>query len=490
MKKIIFFVAALSVSFQMLIAQNEVDALRYSYVTGGTARYTSLGGAFGALGGDITCLSTNPAGMAVFQQSDFSITPSFEYINSEASFMSSTTTDFDYNFNINSFGYVGTSKFNKESSSLKNINFGIGYTRLNNFHQNTLINGDNTNNSMTDWFANRANGTHFSQLQNVDNFYSSLAWETYLINQVSLTDTMNYISVYNGVYGQNTSHAISRDGYLGEFDISLSANFNHLLYLGATFGIQPLRFEQTIFHSEVDSDDAIADFNSFNYTEHLYTHGTGLNFKFGLLARPVDWVRIGAAIHSPTFYNLSDEYSTEITSNFVNPDYSRTWYSSAGYYDYQLTSPFKAIGSLAFVIQKYGLISFEYEFVDYSLARLRAYDYTFIDENQAIQTEYKSTGNIKGGLEYRLGQLSLRAGAAYFGSPYVKGHINEGSYQMMYSGGLGFRGKSLYFDVAYAYITGNEGYLLYESSDPVLTSPVSDISKNSNRILATIGVKF
>jgi len=129
-------------------------------------------------------------------------------------------------------------------------------------------------------------------------------------------------------------------------------------------------------------------------------------------------------------------------------------------------------------------------FVDYSLARLRAYDYTFIDENQAIQTEYKSTGNIKGGLEYRLGQLSLRAGAAYFGSPYVKGHINEGSYQMMYSGGLGFRGKSLYFDVAYAYITGNEGYLLYESSDPVLTSPVSDISKNSNRILATIGVKF
>jgi len=481
----------MSISFQMLNAQNEVDALRYSYlVSGGTARYTALGGAFGALGGDITCLSTNPAGMAVFQQSDFSITPSFEFINSDANFLSSQTSDFDYNFNINSFGYVGTSKFNKESSSLKNINFGLGYTRLNNFHQNALINGDNTYNSMTDWFANRASGNHFSQLESVDNFYSSLAWETYLINQVSLTDTMNYLSVYNGVYGQNTQHAISRDGYLGEFDISLSANFNHMLYLGATFGIQPLRFEQTIFHTETDVDNAVPDFNSFSFKEHLYTHGTGLNFKFGVLARPVEWVRIGAAIHSPTFYNLSDEYSTEMSSNFVNPDYSRTWYSNAGYYDYQLTTPFKAIGSLAFVIQKYGLISLEYEYIDYSLSRLRAYDYTFVDENQAIQSEFKNASNIKGGIEYRLGQLSLRAGAAYFGSPYIKGHINEGAYQMMYSGGLGFRGKSMYFDVAYAYINGSEEYYLYESSVAGLTSPIADITKTSNRILATVGVKF
>lgn len=488
MKRILIPAVLIVLSMQMM-AQNEVDALRYSYlIPGGTARTTAMGGAFGALGGDITSLSTNPAGMAVYQQSEFTFTPAFEFINSNSVFLENRTGDFDYNFNVNSFGYVATSRFNKEDAGLKNINFGIGYTRLNNFHQNILISGDNPYNSMTDWFAARANGIHYSQLQNDDNFYSSLAWETYLINQVSLLDTLNYVSVNNGVYGQNTRHSISRDGYMGEWDISLSANYNHTLYFGATFGIQPVRFEQTVFHRENDADDVIADFNSFSFKESLYTKGTGLNFKFGFLVRPVEWVRFGAAIHSPTFYNLSDEYSTDLSSNFVSPQMSQTWYSKYGYYNYQLTTPFKAIANLAFIINKFALISFDYEYIDYSLSRLRAFDYTFIDENMAVQDEYTGAHNIKGGIEYRLGFLSLRAGAAYFGNPYsTAGEINNSAHTMMYTGGIGFRTKSFYLDFAYANLSNSEQYFMYEG---LINSPVSDITKNTSRFLTTIGFKF
>ncbi|MBP7463489.1 MAG: hypothetical protein KA793_04070 [Bacteroidales bacterium] len=488
MKRIIFASLVLLMAAPALFAQNEVDALRYSWqIPGGTARTTAMGGAFGALGGDITSMGTNPAGLGVYQQSDFSFTPSFEFINSGSKFLDNNSDDFDYNFNVNSFGYVGTSKFNKDGQGLKNLNFGFGYTRLNNYHQNILVNGDNPYNSMTDWFAERACGNHYSQLQYNDNFYSSLAWETYLINQVSLTDTMNYVGIMNGKYGQNQTHTISRDGYQGEYDISLAANFNHMVYFGASFGIQPVRFEQSIFHTEADVNDSIPDFNSFTFQEHLYTRGSGINFKFGVLVRPVEWVRIGGAIHSPTFYNLSDEYSSEISSKFVTPEYSQTWYSNQGYYDYQLTTPFKAIANVAFIIGKVALVSIDYDYTNYSLARLRAYDYTFVDENNSVKTEYQGAHNLKAGVEYRLGYVSFRAGAAYFGSPYKPGHINEDAYQMMYTGGIGFRGKSFYFDIAYARIGGIENYYMYEG---VVTSPVAEITKANNRIVTTLGFKF
>lgn len=488
MKTKIIFSIILMFATISLIGQNETDALRYSYqFPGGTARATAMGGAFGALGGDITSLNINPAGLGVFRSSEISFTPSFEFISSDVKYIDKVTNDYDVNFNINSFGYVGTAIIDNSKSKFKNLNFGFGYRRLINFNENTLISANNPYNSMTDWFADRANDTHWNNLASQDPFYSSVAWETYLIDPKNPGDSTQYSSTYNDVYGQKQTLSIGRSGYVGEYSLSVAANYNHKLYFGGSIGIQALRFEQNLFLTETDNNGDIAGFNEFQFDEHLKTYGTGLNFKFGLLYRPLDFIRIGAAIHTPTFYSLSDEWSTSGSSFFDNPDKSTFWDSPQGNYDYELNTPFKAIGSLAFIVLQQGLISVDYEYSDYSLARLRSYHYPFISENDNIKSEYKATHNIRAGLEYRIEQISLRAGFAYFDSPYKSDHINKDSYHFMYSGGVGFRTQQFYFDLAYAYLTGSEMYYLYEGT---INSPAAEIKNTSNRIVATIGVRF
>ena len=69
MKKITYILFSLILSAP-LFAQSEIDALRFSQEDiQGTARAMSMGGAFGALGGDQTGVSINPAGIAVYRSS-------------------------------------------------------------------------------------------------------------------------------------------------------------------------------------------------------------------------------------------------------------------------------------------------------------------------------------------------------------------------------------------------------------------------------------
>ena len=78
MKKIFLTVTAIF-AVGVLFAQNINDALRYSTTnTTGTARFSALGGAFGALGGDLSALNINPASGAVFTRNTTSFTLSTE----------------------------------------------------------------------------------------------------------------------------------------------------------------------------------------------------------------------------------------------------------------------------------------------------------------------------------------------------------------------------------------------------------------------------
>lgn len=477
---------ALSVS-GWVYGQNEVDALRYSLLNpGGTARYNAMGGSFGALGADPSVLYFNPAGMGVYKSSDFSFSTGFVVTNNYATFNGSEASDYDFNFNINNLSYIGTIPVNNESG-ISSINLGISYNRLNNFNENIYIEGTNNYNSMTDWFAARGKGISYSYLNGDDNFYSNLAWESWLIDQ-NLPDTMSYVGVYYGKYGQTEEQSIYRNGNQGEYNFAMSANVMNKVFIGASMGIQSINYEEVKILQEKDELDSIPDFNSFSFKEYLETKGSGINFKIGVLYSPLPWVRIGGAVHTPTFYDLRDSYYTSVTSSFEDPTKSKSKESALGSFDYELTSPFRANASLGFIIQKIALINIDYEYVDYSLARLRSYDYVFSDENKNIRAEYKPSHNVKLGLEYRLGPLAFRLGGAYYDTPYKSDHINKDAYTLVYSGGLGVRSDNMYFDVSYSYITGKSGYFMYEGYDN--TSPITDIIKDRSRIVTTLGFKF
>jgi hypothetical protein len=191
-------------------------------------------------------------------------------------------------------------------------------------------------------------------------------------------------------------------------------------------------------------------------------------------------------------FNLRDEYWSEVNSNIwylddTGDDYlgSNTARLDMGEFDWELTSPFKVLGSAAFIVKQYGLVSVDYEWVDYSSMSLSAVDYPFSDENSAIDLIHTGTSNIRVGTEYRLGPASLRGGFAYYGSPYASTEANRDADYMIYSGGLGFKTDAFYVDLSYNYRTVEEKYFLYGSIDSQ-----ADLTKTRTSFMATMGFRF
>lgn len=210
-----------------------------------------------------------------------------------------------------------------------------------------------------------------------------------------------------------------------------------------------------------------------------------------MILRPTNWIRIGGAFHTPTYYtNITDEWSNSFFTRFDTPDShgNYTYYESSpiGNYDYDLRTPMKAMGSIALIIGTYGLISADYEYVDYSKAKLSAPDYDFITENDAITQKYTSAHNIRLGTEWRYGPFSIRGGYATYGSPFDN-DVNDGS-RKFYSLGLGYRERSFFVDLAYIHEQSDEDYYLYGTGN-IIVNPTTMDKQNDNFAL-TLGLRF
>ncbi|GIV43540.1 MAG: hypothetical protein KatS3mg035_0663 [Bacteroidia bacterium] len=178
--KIILGLCLLPALSSRMQAQNADDAFRYSF-TGitGTSRFTSMGGAFGALGGDASVSSYNPAGIGVYRRSEITFTPSFFYQNVTSNFKNQVAEDFKYNFNIGNFGYIGKiDHYNTTGEGWISSSFGITYNRINNFHSNVLIEGKNSQSSLLDvWYNQAAKINGKQNPSSLDPYGAGLAWE-------------------------------------------------------------------------------------------------------------------------------------------------------------------------------------------------------------------------------------------------------------------------------------------------------------------------
>jgi hypothetical protein len=491
--KLKYLLAVLSLISLNAAAQNDVDALRYSQTSlAGTARYTSMAGAFSALGGDFSVLATNPAGIAIYKRSEFSMSPSFYKEKSESDYLGKTTADNKYNFNFGNAGIIFTYRLthNDSSRGWKNWNFGLGYNRMNNFHAASTYEGTNNNNSLLDSYlerVNNGNGTYYSDVTNNFPFDAGLAYQTYLIDTVG-GDPYHYQSAIQS-YGETQRRSVESKGSMGEFDLSFGANYSNRFYIGGTIGIASLRYVETSTYEEIDAQDMNGNFKSFRLNNDLKTTGTGINFKLGMIYRANDFVRIGLAVHTPTFYSMRDEYSGSMNSEFDDGS-SYTYNSPSGSFDYELTTPMKAIAGIGFVIGKMGLISADYEFIDYSEAKLNSGDYKFFDENTAIRTKYTAAGNLRIGTEWRYDTYSFRAGYAMYASPFATGQGVSGADQerSVFSLGIGIRDVDYFLDLAYAFSTGKSFYLPYNLSTEQVPGATTEMQ--TNNITLTFGVKF
>ena len=484
MKKSLTLILLLSLAINAL-AQNEIDALRYSFTNyEGTARFTGLGGAFGSIGSDVSAIGINPASMGRFSKNEFSFTLQSGSNSATSTLYSNTSSISSGNLNIPNVGFVGTHVFKKrEHIGWQSVQFGITYNRLNNFNEKIRIEGE-TPNSYSLVFANWADGTIEDDLVFNNNYDSYLAYDTWLINPTT-TGNNTYVSAING--GTNTLKTIERKGNMSSTELALSGNYMNKLYIGGSIGIPNLRYEEMSQHVENVSNDTINDLDNFTFTQTLKTTGSGFNFKLGFVALPTDWFRFGMALQTPTAFRLSDRWQNGLVTNFDDGnEYEAS--SDPGSYVYHLKTPLKLTGSASVVLLKRAVFSVDYELLDYSKSRLSSATYStapydFNAENEAINTLYNKASTLRLGAEIKLTKLIMaRAGIQIKDNP-----LNEISTKLVnYSVGAGYRINKFYLDIAYVLGTSTENYYLY---DPELIQS-SPINKETNRAVVTLGFRY
>lgn len=464
-----------------LSAQNDVDVLRYSqYQLGGTARSIGFGGAMGSLGADFSALSINPAGIGLYKKSEVSITPTFYFSNINASMNASSSSGYKDNFNLNSYGIVLASDLGNDKG-WKYIQFGIGVNRTNNFNYNYHITNENTENSLLSDYQVQAFGKDPSQL---DPFSTDLAWYNYLLEDTVRTGSGAL--AYTSPLAKGGAHQELKNttwGSTNEMDISFGSSFSDIVYIGGTIGIPFVRYFEQYEYSESDLADTIANFNKFILDQSLETHGSGINFKFGIILRPTGFMRIGIAYHSPSYLYLDDKYSSRIV-RLYDDGTTTNKESSIGRYNYQINTPMKIVGSATFTIARFFLISADVDYINYSSGKLKADDYAFYDENAEIRDKYQPALNLRAGAELRLRPMSFRVGLGHYGSPY-KDNINSGDSWVL-SAGLGYRDRDFYMDLGVSNTTKAEDYYLY---NPQIIEK-TELAYSNYRVAISVGYKF
>ncbi len=505
MKKIAFlFLTSVALFSLKANAQDDGDVLRYSQMqTGGTARSIALGGAMGAVGADFSNASLNPAGLGMYRSSEFTFTPSVYGGSSTANYLGNENTDSKINFGFGNLGFVARNNYTEKGKPITKgwtgFTFAFGINKLANYSNVITYSGYNRTSSIGDKYAQDLSGKNISP--NNDAPYTAQPWgagnayETYLVDAI-LHDSTNYAAATKGGNVTQTMSSVTH-GAANEMTLSFAGSWENKIFIGGTLGLPIVNYHRDMTYSE--SDDSLKHtsnyFNNFSNHETINTSGVGVNLKLGALALINDYLRVGLAVHSPTYYSLKDDATQTMTTNRYDTTFTNTTQQSI---DYNITTPWRFIGSAALMFKKYGFLTFDYEITDYTSSNIHfsstnAGDVTYAEAiNKTLHNNYNSlASNFRVGAEVKFDIFALRAGYGYYASPYKTPILssNSGS-QNIFSVGAGIREHDYFFDLAIQrsfFKTVDAPYVFDGGSIP---SPLATVSTNKTMVMATVGFKF
>ena len=398
--KSVFFISVILLSALYSFSQEPADALRYSwYLQGGTAREQAIGGAMGSLGGDISSSFVNPAGLAFYRTGDLVLTPGYSILNNKATYFGRTEKD-KKNYLI--FGTTGLVIDGRQTEKRWSA-FSVAVNRTASFGSDVLYRGQNNQSSYSQKFLEEIKNQDVTDAnaaaQNFP-FGTSLAFNTYWIDTISGGTPNNYhfqtrAPIATGLLQQN---AIENKGGITEIALAGATNYNNKFLLGFTLGIPIVYYKRSSTFVEADAtENSENNFDYASFSESLTTSGGGLNARIGAIYKPSEIIRLGLAIHTPTYYTLTDEYDASVTTN--TESYKGTLTQKAAdlgvttpaKFTYTLFTPYRVIGSASYVIRETkdvrnqkGFLTADIEYVNYKFSSF----HTQGDNNEQSTKDY------------------------------------------------------------------------------------------------------
>jgi hypothetical protein len=464
MKKIILCVAFAAVtltSYSQALGYQDLSILFSQNDGNGSARFVAMGGAFGALGGDASAMTINPAGISVFNGSYASI--AFQSRSTDYSTLygdpllsrNFVTTQEDF-FRISNAGAIFTFE-DGNSDEWTKFALGVNYRILTDF-ENTFIASGNSGFASFDSFP-------------LDNNATPIVYD--------VAENQQFTNFYNGE--------------ISELNLAFSGVYQETLHIGAGLNFYDLNFSQQAILTEANNDGNGNTLDARFYQEN-FTTGTGFSLSAGFIYKPIKAIRLGLSYQSPTWFteiiedtNITNNDGflgdTEIEVSNDNVIYDNTVGGNLPIQSliYKLRTPSKLTASAAIVFGRFGLISVDYSTRNYNGLNLSGDD--FSTENLFFDNQLRNANTFNAGTEWRIKKLSLRAGYKYEQNPRQNAFKSDDIES--YSLGFGYNFGSFKFDLAYSNSTNTGVYDFYSQY-----SQVDAAELNIDNTMVTVGVSI
>lgn len=545
---ILFALAAISAQAQTIYDAQRFSEREYE----GTARSVAMGNAFTALGGDLGSIGINPAGSAVANYSQFTITPGLTISSNTTKGVSPYTDGYlpyferqfkntATHFAIPNLGMTFNWKTGRKSG-LKNVTFGFVMNRVNSWNEDLHAAGRNATTSFMGAMAaeatwNRMLGSNL----NMKNAYDYDPWKYVVGYQSGMISTFGgyddqFVGASELIFDNMGQTEISLGGPLdqsygrqvrgakNDYLINLGFNISDFLYLGANLGITSMNYSYDEYFKEVavDPSDFGIEFDNgqkiyFDNMKYKYSYGantSGVYGKFGFILTPGFGLRIGGAIQTPTATTVTEYWYMSGETAYTDNSFNAAAESPEGEDRYRFSEPWRANLGVAYTLGKFAVFSVDYEMCNYSNMKFKRSGFDddreyFIDLNEDINSVFGTSHMLRAGVEVKpVDRLALRAGYGITTSPEMNEIIIANDIANIYpidvpasqniAFGLGFISrKSFFADIACRYAFATDEYFMpysdyiFDSEGYVIEYAPEILNIKDNwKVLLTLGWRF
>ena len=471
-------------------AQEVSDGLNYSLENfGGTARYRAMGGAFGALGGDLSALNVNPAGSAVFNNNQFGASLSFMNRKNTSNYFNESTDTKESFADLNQEGAIFV--FHNDEKTVRKISFGFNFENAPTFRNLHQTKGINPNQSIASYFKNYANGGSLNVIggsyENINRFDDLQGWLGYngfVINP--LYDEPSNTAYVSNVVENNLRHnyMFQNEGQNGKIALNFAMQIKERLFLGTNINlhyVEQRRF-QTFNENHANQTNASQSLINTSFFTDLFTQGNGFSMQLGAIYKITPDLRGGLSYESPTWFTFNESIYQSVRSNYFdfNDNIAKAAFVDTDEIilpEYNLRTPGKITGSLAYLIGEKGLINLDYGYKDFTQMRFSADGANYNDMNDVIKNTFTASHDVRIGGEYRYKKFSFRGGYRLETTPYKNNDIMGNL--TAYSGGLGYNFGNTKVDMAFSTMQRESKQKFFEAANisaPALTNRLNNLT--------------